>query len=149
MPFCKISLKAKKPIDSRYPKSLKTIGDHIRKKRLDLKLFQREVAKVIGVKGTSIWQWEDGYAVPESQNMPKIYEFLGYVPYSPNLPFHQKLKIWRESAGLSQRKLSKLLGMGGTAVTKWESGLWDVKDIKQGNMKKITNFFFKKREAGE
>jgi hypothetical protein len=45
LPFCKIVLKAKKPASALYPKKLNTLGDHLRRKRLDLKLFQKEVAR--------------------------------------------------------------------------------------------------------
>ena len=48
LPFCKIELKAPKPLyPIGYPQILKTLGDHIRKKRLDLGLLQRDVAKMI------------------------------------------------------------------------------------------------------
>ena len=37
LPFCHFSLKSKKPSSSQYPRVLLTIGDHLLKKRLDLK----------------------------------------------------------------------------------------------------------------
>jgi hypothetical protein len=43
LPFCQITLKALKPKGSEYPKELKTFGDHLRKKRLDLRLLRKEV----------------------------------------------------------------------------------------------------------
>lgn len=56
------------------------IGDHIRKKRLDLGLTQIEVAEIIGVKESTVWNWEHG-TEPELRHIPKIIEFLGYVPF--------------------------------------------------------------------
>ncbi|MHB9013211.1 MAG: hypothetical protein ACYC49_13440 [Ignavibacteriaceae bacterium] len=50
LPICKVTLKAKKPISKAYPVVLNTIGDHIRKLRVELKLFQKDVAKILGVK---------------------------------------------------------------------------------------------------
>jgi hypothetical protein len=38
--FCEVTLTAKKPLSEAYPKTLKTLGDHLRKRRLDLNLFQ-------------------------------------------------------------------------------------------------------------
>ena len=55
-----------------------TIRDHIRKKRLDLGLTQIEVAEIIGVKESTVWNWEHG-TEPELRHIPKIIEFLGYV----------------------------------------------------------------------
>jgi ribosome-binding protein aMBF1 (putative translation factor) len=40
-------LKGKKPKDTAYPKAVKTIGDAIRKRRLELGLRQKDVAKMI------------------------------------------------------------------------------------------------------
>ncbi|MBI5188936.1 MAG: helix-turn-helix transcriptional regulator [Nitrospirae bacterium] len=56
------------------------MGEHIRKKRLDLGLTQLEVAKIIGVKESTVWNWEHGRE-PELKHMPKIIEFLGFVPF--------------------------------------------------------------------
>jgi len=49
LPFCHFEIKAKKPISNAYPEVLLTLGDHIRKKRLDLKLLQREAATIMSV----------------------------------------------------------------------------------------------------
>ncbi len=38
-----------------------SIGDHIRKKRLQLGLFQRELAQQLGVNVWTILNWEKGY----------------------------------------------------------------------------------------
>jgi hypothetical protein len=47
----------KQPFPS-YPEHPLTIGEHIRKKRMDLGLLQREVAEIIGVTESSVWNWE-------------------------------------------------------------------------------------------
>jgi len=47
LPICHFVLKAQKPNRKPYPKELKTYGDHLRKKRLDLNLSQPQVAKII------------------------------------------------------------------------------------------------------
>jgi len=60
-----------------YPTNPVTIGDHIRKRRMDLGLLQREVAEIIGVTESSVWNWEHGVE-PEQHYNPKIIKFLGY-----------------------------------------------------------------------
>jgi hypothetical protein len=47
LPCCQIRLKAQKPLPSAYPQTLKTLGDHLRKRRLDLQLFQKDVAQML------------------------------------------------------------------------------------------------------
>jgi len=77
--FCDVTLTAKKPISEAYPKNLQTIGDHCRKKRLDLKLFQNEVAHILGVDTMTICNWENNRG-PAINMIPKIIQFLGYDP---------------------------------------------------------------------
>ena len=62
---CHIELKAPKPFPIDYPKKLRTIGDHIRKKRFDLKLLQKDAAKIIGVSEDTITGWENGRSQPQ------------------------------------------------------------------------------------
>ncbi len=62
---------------------LRTLGDHIRKRRLDLGLLQRDVAARIGSDTSSVTNWEKGHTEPENRFLPAILELLGY---DPNLP---------------------------------------------------------------
>ena len=80
MPICQVQLRAKKRVPEAYPKELKTIGDHIRKRRLDLHLYQKDVAKIIGVSECTIWNWEKGRSNPTSRHIQKIIDFLEYIP---------------------------------------------------------------------
>lgn len=56
------------------------IGEHIRKRRFDLGLLQIEVTKQIGVTKSTVWNWEHG-TEPKLRHIPKIIEFLGYMPF--------------------------------------------------------------------
>ena len=64
MPFCQTTLKAKRPRIRAYPEELKTIGDHIRKRRLDLGLLQKDVGRLVGVDTTTVTNWEKGRTGP-------------------------------------------------------------------------------------
>ena len=61
-----------------YPANPKTIGEHIRKRRMDLGLEQKEVARIIGVTESTIWNWENG-CNPAKRFTGKIEGFLGQV----------------------------------------------------------------------
>jgi DNA-binding XRE family transcriptional regulator len=80
LPFCHVALKARRPLPDSYPKSLKTMGDHIRKRRLDLGLLQSEVARQIGVCTSTVCNWEGNESTPVVRFMPAIQAFLGYDP---------------------------------------------------------------------
>ncbi len=78
LPFCGLTLTALKPPDPAYPTELATVGNHIRKGRLDLGLLQREVAAEIGVDASSVYNWENGRTEPQLRHLPAIIRFLGY-----------------------------------------------------------------------
>ncbi len=59
-----------------YPVNPKTIGEHIRKKRMDCRLMQSDVANIIGVSEESIWNWENGVTMPRKKNLKRINEFV-------------------------------------------------------------------------
>ena len=59
-----------------YPVNPKTIGEYIRKKRMDNRLLQSEVANIIGVSEESIWNWENSRTKPSKKNLKLINEFV-------------------------------------------------------------------------
>ena len=123
LPFCHFTLKAKKPFPPGYPKLLKTLGDHLRKKRLDLKLLQKEVAARIGIDETSIYYWENNRVKPSLAHIPKIIEFLGYIPFkTTSTSLKEQIIIYRRLHGLTQKELAHLLGIDKTSIGHWERG---------------------------
>ena len=59
-----------------YPLNPKTIGEHMRKKRMDNRLMQSEVANIIGVSEESIWNWENGRTKQSKKNLEIISAFV-------------------------------------------------------------------------
>ena len=102
---------------------ISTIGDHIRKRRLDLGLLQKQVAERIGVDADTIMQWELNRRAPKIQYIPKIIRFLGYVPFSMGESFPEKLKAYRMLKGLTQQQLADVLGVVLPTVQTWEAGI--------------------------
>ena len=62
------------------PTCLTTLGDHIRKRRLNLGLSQREAAHIIGVEQCSVYNWEKRGMNPAQRVQSAIIDFLGYDP---------------------------------------------------------------------
>lgn len=116
-------LKAKRPLHPAYPKSLKTLGDHLKKKRLDLKLFQSDVAQKLGVDEASIHNWERNLTAPSIALMPRVLKFLGYIPFEiPMGSLGQKIKVYRQVLGLTQKALAKRLNIDPGTLSRWEKG---------------------------
>lgn len=121
LPICQIQLRAKKPLSEDYPKELKTIGDHIRKRRLDLNLYQKDVATIIGVKTDSVLNWEKGRSSPQIRIIPKIIEFLGYVPFDTSAKLAgEKILIYRRLNGISQKVMAQKLKIDQSILRRWE-----------------------------
>jgi transcriptional regulator with XRE-family HTH domain len=123
LPFCRVSLKGQKPIPKPYPRQLKTLGDHLRKKRLDLKLLQKEVALILGVDETTIDNWENNHSSPRLRHIPGIIKFLGYVPFDTNTKsLGEKIVRFRRLLGITQKELAKTLGVDPSTLGRWEKG---------------------------
>ena len=102
--------------------SLATIGDHLRKRRLDLGLLQRDVAERLSVDDTTVTNWELGRTGPALRFMPVLIRFLGYNPYPPGQSLAKRLRIRRRKLGWSQAHLAVLLGVDERTVARWERG---------------------------
>ncbi|MGB8477993.1 MAG: helix-turn-helix transcriptional regulator [Acidobacteriaceae bacterium] len=122
MPFCHAELRAAKPKPSQYPKKINTLGDHIRTRRLDLKLLQGQVADQIGVHEQTITGWERNATSPEIHYIPAILNFLGYDPLPPAISLPERLAAARRRLGLSQRKMAGKLGIDPATLMGWEAG---------------------------
>jgi len=119
LPFCSITLTAQKP--SKIPQNLQTLGDHIKKRRLELGLYQLQVAEAIGVDECTITNWEKNRTTPMLWALPKIIEFLGYDPtLSEPKTLSEKLFQYRRSRGVSQKEMAKSLGIDPTTLARWE-----------------------------
>jgi DNA-binding XRE family transcriptional regulator len=102
---CHFTLLAKIPPSRAYPVSLTTLGDLIRKRRLDVKLLQKDVAAILGVDTTTINNWERNRCKPRLYLFPRIVQFLGYSPF-PIATKHtigEEIKVYRLMHGLSQK----------------------------------------------
>jgi transcriptional regulator with XRE-family HTH domain len=127
-----LTLKAKKPAHrEKYPDILRTLGDHIKNRRLDLKLTKAQLSLNFHVDDTTIYLWERNKVRPSLAQIPKIIEFLGQDPFKPknenlvkpkNENLADKLKAYRRVHGLSQKKLAQQLGVDQTTLSGWERG---------------------------
>jgi len=138
--FCDVTLSAKKPLTEAYPKTVQTIGDHLRKKRLDLKVFQRDVAKRLGVTTSTITNWEKNRGGPALRLIPKIITFLGSDPFPQAVSsLRGKILQYRWTQGLTIKKLAGILGIDPTTLARWERGEVE----PRGKLKERVNSFLK------
>jgi transcriptional regulator with XRE-family HTH domain len=119
-----LTLKAKKPVArEEYPDICRTWNDHIKTRRLDLKPTKCQLSVKFHVDDTTIYLWEHNGVQPSLAQIPKIIEFLGYDPFTGAAEsFVDKLKSYRRTHGLSQKKLSEMLMIDQTTLASWERG---------------------------
>lgn len=100
----------------------KQIGEHIKKRRLDLGLLLRDAAEEMGVSLWTVINWESGETTPPVWYGPRIIKFLDYdpMPEAASLPGEVWKLRWR--LGLTQKELAEKLGVGEGAVGDWEKG---------------------------
>ena len=122
MPFCHVSLRATKLKFTEHSKVLITLGDHLRAKRLELNLLQKQVAQEIGVDEMTICNWETNRVKPALRFIPRIIQFLGYCPYIYTHSLSERLRVCREALGLSQKNMAKALGVDESTLAGWEIG---------------------------
>src|SRR5580704_14810645 len=61
-----------------------TLGEKIKKHRLELGLFQRDAAAKIGISSATLSNWERGVITPERRMRKKMQDFLNYTPAMPS-----------------------------------------------------------------
>jgi len=102
---------------------MKTWGDWIKVRRLDLKLTKRQLSLKLNVSDVTIYLWEKNRVKPSLAQIPKIIEFLGRDPFDKETKnLAEKFKEYRRVNGLSQKKLAAQLGIDPTTLAGWEKG---------------------------
>jgi DNA-binding XRE family transcriptional regulator len=93
------------------PEQLITLGDHLLRRRLVLKLLQRQVAEQLGADKASIANWERDRSKPGVGYMPAILRFLGYNPFPLKEDWAARLVQCRTVLGLAQKKSAHRMGV--------------------------------------
>ena len=98
------------------------MGDHIRKRRLDLGLRQVAIGQRIGVCCSAVWLREKGRSRPHVRHIPAIIEFLGYDPTPAAVSLPERLVRHRRGRGWTQDRFAPRLGVDPTTFARWERG---------------------------
>jgi transcriptional regulator with XRE-family HTH domain len=100
-----------------------TVGEHIKKKRLELALTQEKAGQLLGVTALTILYWEHGVFQPAVKHFPAILAFLGYDPKRPSPTcLSERLQAKRRELGWTQRDAARKLGIDPSTWSSWEGG---------------------------
>jgi site-specific DNA recombinase len=106
----------------RIPAKPQSVGDHLRVRRLGLKMLQKDVAKKLGIETPTIQSWESNIAKPHVEYFPAIIEFLGYNPLPKPTNWAERLVRARTAQGLTQKAFARRLEVDPSTLAKWERG---------------------------
>ena len=120
MPLVHIRLVAPRP--KSYPEDPQTLGEHIKKRRLELGLTQAEAARRLKVNPWTVLNWETGRSEPPIRSMPAILAFLGYDPFPPPETVAERLLQTRRKHGWSTDEAASQVGVDRTTWRDWERG---------------------------
>jgi transcriptional regulator with XRE-family HTH domain len=100
---------------------MRTLGDHLRAKRLDKKTTIREVAVTLGVAADTLRGWEHDDHEPSFRQYPAIFGFVGYDPLPEPRDLRDQLRRVRMRRGWRQCDLAEALGVDRCTVAGWEA----------------------------
>ena len=98
------------------------MGEHVRKRRLELELTQKQAAERLGVNPWTVLNWEKDHTEPPNEFMPAIIRFLGYDLFPELKNIRERLLAKRRAMGRSIREVARQLGVNEGSWGAWEQG---------------------------
>lgn len=169
LPFCDrtISVSRSKYLPCRIrgvpvQKDPNSLSGHLRRRRLELKIFQAEAARRLKVSARTLSLWECDRLYPAWAYWPRIVVYLGYDPFTdsslgrpkgnesldvafltskPAATMGQKLLKFRLEMRKTRKQLATELGIDRKTLWNWESGR---RMPCQSISEKITSLMMKK-----
>ena len=113
-------LKTLKPVP--YERQPKTLGQHLKKRRLELGLRQRDLRERFNLEKETYANWEKDRCYPAMKHWPGIIAFLGYDPTPEPKTLGERLRAYRRRHGISRKALAAKLRVDEGTLWRWECG---------------------------
>lgn len=89
-----------------------TIGEHLKRERQLRKMFQRDVARELGINQWTLIGWEkDTKQISQPSFFPRVIAWLGYDPFPIPKTEGEELRQARLRRGLTTRQAAKGAGV--------------------------------------
>lgn len=118
MPFVRISLKCLKQLDFDFRPQ--TLGQHLRKRRLELGLTQADVASQLGMSPFTVLNLEKDRRRPTLGVLAVLIRWLGYDPLPAPVTLQEHMQATRRVRGWTVREAAKQLGVDPATWSIWE-----------------------------
>jgi transcriptional regulator with XRE-family HTH domain len=127
VPFCRqtpLTIKALRQKD--YSKTPQSLGEHLKKRRRELGLLQREAATRMGVSTATIVMWEKNRARPVAAQFRPLVEFLGCDPTPEPQTLGERFEAKQRSLGASLAQIARYLGWDSGSLRQYLAGTWRI-----------------------
>ena len=113
LPICSFSIKAKIPSLSRVAIKPKTLGQYIRKTRLERGIPQHILAKEIGANSVYLSKWELNHPPVHPKYFNVLIDFLGFIPKLKSTydRLGTRTQLWRMENKVSLNKFAEILNV--------------------------------------
>jgi transcriptional regulator with XRE-family HTH domain len=122
LPDVPLTLKTLRAKD--YSESPQTLGQHLKKRRRELGLLQREVADRLGINTWTYLNWEKDKTVPVAAHFRPVVTFLGYDPTPEPTTLAERLEAKRRALGATFDQVAAYLGWDRASLTRYLNGTW-------------------------
>jgi transcriptional regulator with XRE-family HTH domain len=125
VPFCRqtpLILKALRAKD--YSENPETLGEHLKRRRRELGLLQREAADRMGVSTDTVVNWEKDKTKPVAAQFRPVVAFLGYDPTPASSTLAARLQAKRRTLGVTFSQVARYLGWNSGTLARYLSGRW-------------------------
>lgn len=97
-----------------------TLGEHIKRRRLELGLIQKQAAELLGVGVSTVLCWEKSKNEPVIEHLPAIFRLLGYDPFPKPSTLSKRMLAARRRLGWSIAQAATQLGVDEGTWGEWE-----------------------------
>jgi transcriptional regulator with XRE-family HTH domain len=125
LPDVPLTLKALRKKD--YSEDPQTLGEHLRTRRKELGLLQREAGERMGVSAETVANWEKNKTRPiiPSQFKPVV-ALLGYDPSPAPRSLAERLEAKRRRLGITYDQVAQHLGWDPGSLRRYLDGTWPI-----------------------
>lgn len=136
-----LTLKALRKKD--YSEEPKTLGEHLKKRRKELGLLQREAGERMGVSAETVANWEKDRTEPVAAQFRPVVAFLGYDPTPARSTLAGRFETKQRSLGVSLAQVARFLGWDPGSLRRYLDGTWRISPDRRHTLET----FFDAKEA--
>jgi transcriptional regulator with XRE-family HTH domain len=125
VPFCRqtpLTLKALRTKD--YSETPQTLGGHLKKRRRELGLLQREAAERMGIQRDTYVNWEKDKTKAVASQFRPVVAFLGYDPSPAAKTLAEQVEAKRRELGVTFEQVAKYLGWDPGSLARYLNRTW-------------------------